>query len=246
MACMKQIGFTLMLFVIVLSPLAAACQQGSESSTVLLKLPVLESCAPLDAAQPAVAGARVGASQASSARPLGTPMEVLIPQDTRVELRLLEGLSTATDHKGYVVHLAVVSNVVADGIVVVPAGTLTTAKLTRSGRLEFSAPEVKVSGRKIRLAKCPAKKRAEDRAEERAETGLAIEMMIIEAPLLAVELPILAGRGVVHLLCDEHRREPVDVVTAEPGEIFTFYTRDYVRVKTADLGGLVAPAIPTN
>jgi len=115
MAGMKQIGFTLMLFVIVLSPLAAACQQGSESSTVLLKFPVLESCTPLDPAQPVVAGAQVGASQASSARPPGTSMEILIPQDTKVELRLLEGLSTATDHKGYVAHFAVASDVVAKG-----------------------------------------------------------------------------------------------------------------------------------
>jgi len=70
-------------------------------------------------------------------------------------------------------------------------------------------------------------------------------MTIIEAPILAVELPILAGRGVAHLLHAEHRKEPVDVVTAEPGETSTFYTRDDVRVKTADLGRSAAPAMPT-
>jgi hypothetical protein len=154
------------------------------------------------------------------------PTEVVIPQDMRVELRLMEGLSTVTDHKGYVVHLEVASDLVADGIVVVPAGTPITVKLTRAGsRIEFSDPKLMVDGRKVRLSEL----NSQQRGELGAETGAAIGMVIFAAPLIAIQLPISAGYALVHRMRTADK--PSEYVFMDKGETFTYYVRDRMRVK---------------
>jgi len=156
------------------------------------------------------------------------PSTVVIPQDLQVELRLTEGLSTVTDRKGYEVHLAVASDVVADGIVVARAGTPVTVKLTHAGsRIEFSEPKLTIGGREVRLSDLTSGQRGELGAEKGAAIGIAI----FAAPVIAIGLPIQAVLGVRHAIHDAHKREPKRYVFMEKGETFTYYTRDRTRVK---------------
>lgn len=158
------------------------------------------------------------------------PIDVVVPQDMRVQLRLTEGLSTVTDHKGYVVHLEVVSDVMAEGVVVVPAGTPLTVRLTHAGsRIEFSEPKLMVGGQRIRLSTL----NKSERDELGAERGSAIGIAIFASPLIAIQLPISAGYAVVDALRDAHKKAPKHYVFMDKGETFTYYTRDQMRVQVA-------------
>jgi len=220
-----------MLFVVVLSPLAAVCQALPDDP------PVIES----ESLWSAVGNPEIGPSQAASSQPSMPPTDVLIPQDTQVQLRLLEGLSTVTDHKGYVVHLEVTSDVVAGGVVVVPAGTQTTVKITHAGgRLEFSDPRLTVGGRKVRLSKLTAAERGELGAEEGAAIGIAI----FAAPIIAVELPIVAVWGVAHAVHGRPGESKAHhYVFREKGEILRYYVRSRTQVNISSAIGLAAQPI---
>ena len=114
---MKQLGFTVMLYVVVLSPLAAVCNTSAQNH------------------------------------------QVRIPKGTPVRLRLAEGLSTSTVHKGDAVHLELASDLGEGAMIVAPAGTQATATVTCSrpgrgkkpGAIDFSDPELILDGEKIRL-----------------------------------------------------------------------------------------------
>lgn len=165
-----------------------------------------------------------GLLQAIPSSAAKVPSEVVVPQDMRVKLRLAEGLSTATDHKGYIVHLEVASDVVADGVVVVPAGTRATARITYSdsNRLAFSIPTLMVNGKRVRLSE----QSATEWGGGGADAGVAIAMVVVTSPILAVQLPISAVYGIVDHVRD--RRKAVDtkrVILREPGTIYTYYTR---------------------
>jgi hypothetical protein len=194
----------------VLSPLAPVCQGIPDGS----------------------AQAHLQAAPIASA----SPVEVWIPQDMQVQFRLLEGLSTATDHKAYVVHLEVASDVVSDGVVIVPAGTRRTAKLTHSDSkyIAFSAPTLMASGQKVRLSEHTSQERGELGAEEGAAIGIAI----FAAPVIAIELPLAAVVRLVHCIRSDHHKAagPKRVITAEPGEIFTYYTFKRTLVRIAEAG----------
>ncbi|HWE85464.1 MAG TPA: hypothetical protein VG267_11000 [Terracidiphilus sp.] len=152
----------------------------------------------------------------------------MIPQDTQVKLRLMEGLSTATDHKGYVVQLEVASDVVADGVVVAPAGMRTTVKITHAGSMiQFSDPKLMAGGCDLRLSEHTAAERGELGAEE----GAAIGMAIVDAPLVAIQLPISAVWAAVHAARSNNKKIPKDYVTMEKGETFLYYVRNSTRAK---------------
>lgn len=160
-----------------------------------------------------------------------TSLQALIPQDTPIHLRLAEGLSTATDHRGYLVHLEVASDVEVNGIVIVSAGTPTTAKLTHSDSnyIEFSDPTLTLNRQKVHLSKHDSA----ERGELSAEKGAAIGIAIFAAPVVAIQLPISAVYGLVHSIRSRHQKsaEPKGVITLEPGTDFTFYTVQRVRVE---------------
>ena len=119
---------------------------------------------------------------------------------------------------------------VVDGVVVAPAGTPLTVKLTHAGsRIEFSEPKLMVGGREVRLSKLTYAERGELGAETEAAIGIAI----FAAPVIAIQLPITAGYGVVHAIRNAHKAQPRHYVFMDKGELFTYYTRDMVRVQVA-------------
>jgi hypothetical protein len=217
MAGMKQLLFTLMLIFVVVSPVLAACQDVSSPSQQ-------------------VAAENVGAATQG---PMQSPAEVVISQDTKVQLRLMESVSSASNHKGDVVQLEVVSDVVTDGTVVIPAGTTAVAKITEararsakhSGWIDFSTPELMVGGRKIRLALDTAK----DRSDERTEVFGTIGWMILGAPLVAIQIPFAVVSGVLYAIFGDGTEMHPEDKEHEQGEMFTYYTRRNARVKMATM-----------
>ena len=57
---------------------------------------------------------------------------VTIPKNTEIKLVLLDTVSSATAEKGQSVHLAVASDVIVDGVTVLPAGTLVLGEVSRA------------------------------------------------------------------------------------------------------------------
>jgi len=218
---MKQFAFTLMLFVVVLSPLAAVCQRAGRTDT---------------------SGIAAGTNDTDT---------ILLPRDTRVELRLTETVSSADRHKEDVIHLEVVSDIEVGGMVVVPAGTEAVAKLTtvrprdpkakgydvaRDGYLEFSDADLILSGgRRIRLSDETARGRRNARILNATAVVLAPLSLAVVAAGYAIALPIAAATALDH----PAQRAPAHAQTVvyqgkdmvfEYGKEFTRYTRDRVQV----------------
>lgn len=87
--------------------------------------------------------------------------EVILPQGTAIQLRLLDRLSTKITQKGETFDLEVIEDVVAEGAIIVPAGTLAVGEVTRSdakgafgksGKLEARILYLKFGGRPLRVS----------------------------------------------------------------------------------------------
>jgi len=165
-------------------------------------------------------------SKGSSSSSGGLPAEMRIPRGVLVQLRLLDGLNTATHHKGDVVHLELVSDLAAGGVVVLPAGSRATAMITVSrrargkdrGAIEFSDPELDVQGEKIRLVSYNPNEVMEDAPG--IVLGLAIAAPVIVAATVAA-LPIAA---VVHVVRRHRKKPPEHDTGVDRGMTFTYYT----------------------
>jgi hypothetical protein len=212
----------------VLSPLLGAQQIEPAPIPELAELPSI----PVDYQLPSSAQVETGTLPLIALPSLASigPREVVIPRDMQVELRLAEGLSTVTDHIGYVVHLEAASDVVANGVVVVAAGTPLTVKLTHAGgRIEFSEPKLIVGGRKLRLSKL----NVNQRRELSAEYGAAVGIAIFASPVIAVTLPIQAVLGVREAIRNHRKHESKRYAMMEKGQTLTYYVRDSTRVSVS-------------
>lgn len=87
--------------------------------------------------------------------------EVILPQGTAIQLRLMDRLSTKITQKGETFDLEVIEDVVVDGTTIVPAGTLAVGEVTRSdakgpfgksGKLEARILYLKFGGRPLRVS----------------------------------------------------------------------------------------------
>lgn len=110
--------------------------------------------------QPALPSAEVVPIEAR-ASPSPSQGEVILPQGTAIQLRLLDRLSTRITQKGETFDLKVIEDVVADGAIVIPAGTLAVGEVTRSdakgafgksGKLEARILYLKLGGRSLRVS----------------------------------------------------------------------------------------------
>ncbi|HEY3703457.1 MAG TPA: hypothetical protein VGL22_00245 [Terracidiphilus sp.] len=203
---MKLLRIAFMLSVVALSPLAPVCQT----------MPALQ----FEGGPPAEGG---------------VPQERWIPRNIRVKLRLLDPLNTATHHRGDVVHLELASDAVADGVIVLPAGTPATATITRSqaargkqpGVIDFSDPELVVAGEKIRLVPYNPNEEWED------GPGIVLAVAIAAPVLAAMFVAVLPVAGVVHLVRRHHKKPPEHDVGIDPGMTLTYYTRQRTLLKIA-------------
>lgn len=87
--------------------------------------------------------------------------EVVVPQGTAIQLRLLDRLSTKITQKGETFDLEVIEDVTVGGTIIVPAGTLAVGEVTRSdakgafgksGKLEARILYLKLGGRPLRVS----------------------------------------------------------------------------------------------
>jgi hypothetical protein len=159
----------------------------------------------------------------------GISQKVWIPKGAKVQFRLMQGLNTATNHKGDIVRLELASDVVVGGTVVLPAGTQTTAKITcsrpgrgkESARIDFSDPELSsAAGEKIRLLPYNPSEVWED------GPGIVLGLAIATPVIVAVGVAALPAAAVVHLVRRHHKKPPEHHIAVDPGMTFTYYTRE--------------------
>ena len=130
------------------------------------------------------------------------PEFVAIPKGTRIELILLDPVSSAECRRRSGIHFAVWKDVVVDGITAIPAGTLVAGTVTRAkqaipnkrdGSLDFRPKDVEVTQhRKLRLTNSPPRP-PKSWAYRRDQVDQTLRM-IVTAPLWLPRLPFdLAG-----------------------------------------------------
>jgi hypothetical protein len=169
-----------------------------------------------------------GIPSMGSSSPSGSATaEMRIPRGVWVKLRLLDGLNTATHHKGDVVHLELVSDLAAGGVVVLPAGSIATAMITVSrrtrgkerGAIEFSDPELTVQGEKIRLVTYNPNEVMEE------APAIVLGIAIAAPAVAAVTVALLPIAAVVHVVRRHRKKPPEHDVGVDRGTTFTYYTR---------------------
>lgn len=98
---------------------------------------------------------------AAQARSSTLQGEIIVPQGTAIQLRLLDRLSTQITLKGETFDLEVIEDVALGAEVVIPAGTLAVGEVTRSnakgafgksGKLEARILYLKLAGRSLRVS----------------------------------------------------------------------------------------------
>lgn len=185
-------------FCLILAPLLIAQQTG----------PI----APQSNEGPTQSPVGAGASASNSAK---APARVTIPQDTKIELIVLENVSTETAIKGSSVRFAVGKDVAVNGVTVVRAGAPVNgivSKATRgvpgrqSGRLDICVNEIGIGrGARLRLTSSDPKTRratgwrVKDTLEGYGMCALGLPLCLILIAVLRSGTPI--GQQVVLPQC---------------------------------------------
>jgi hypothetical protein len=183
---------------------------------------------------------------------------LLLKRDTEVKLRLEQELSSTTSKKGDEVRLTLVDDVVADGHIVVPRGTVLKSKVTRArpanesddcteinpGYVEFGMPKLTLAnGTQAALDYETAEIRKYD--DDRLSPG-NVGAIVLGAPLWIPEAVIVgAVYGVIVLTHPQeffnHKSTSppsgchgkLEDQTLEKGKLYTYYVLRNVRLPAA-------------
>jgi hypothetical protein len=180
-------------------PTAQQAGQTAESET---PVPPQQTPTPAEATPPQPTS--VQTAPAETAQP--TKTSLLLKRDTEVRLELAQELSSTKSKKGDEVRFTIVDDVVAEGRVVVPRGTVLKSKVTHatpahvndnctalsSGVIEFSTPKlVFADGSRATLDGRTAKERKEDVDRlTPGEVAIAVIASPIWVPLVALEFAV--------------------------------------------------------
>jgi hypothetical protein len=142
------------------------------------------------------------ASESNTVSGVQMPVTHAIPAGTRIDLMVVERISSLWANVGDPVRLIVTNPVLIDGFVLVPAGTQFLGKVTkvtraklhhRDGRLDIHIEDLRIAkGLKLRFVDhppAPALTREEVAANRKARTHL-IMGIVVWSPLIAAGLPL--------------------------------------------------------
>lgn len=125
-------------------------------TTILSFMPISPLSAAADSTTPSATPATAGATSTNSttiaATAAASSKHAYIPGKTRIVLALLNTIDSKSAHTGDIINFKTLDNVKINGVIVIPAGTITNGKITKAvsagsfgkgGKLEFSVTSIK-------------------------------------------------------------------------------------------------------
>jgi hypothetical protein len=214
-------------------------------SLILCPLLVAQQAAPPAASADAPQPSRP-APATNAFRPL--PEFVTIPRGTKIELVMLDSLSSATNKRGDTIRFAVAEDVIVDGIVAIHAGTPVTGIVTAvkkmiphksSGQICFRTMSIDIAGHKsVLLTYDPL-------LEDWGLFIVAVVVMVVTAPiviaaviaLLPIALPIKAVKSIIKKRADGagNNAKVTDDMKIPACKAQTAYLKSAIRIRVAEL-----------
>jgi len=211
---------------------------------ILCPLLVAQQAAP-PTASPDAPQPSMPAPATNAPRPL--PEFVTVPKGTKIELVMLDPLSSATNKRGDTIRFAVAKDVIVDGIVAIHAGTPATGIVTAvkkmiprksSGQICFRTMSIEIAGHKGVLM-------AYDRLlEDRGLFIAVVVVMVVTAPivialviaLLPIALPIKAVRSIKRRSNGARNSAKLtDDMKIPPCKPQAAYLKSAIRIRVAEL-----------
>jgi hypothetical protein len=211
---------------------------------LLQSTPCLILCPLLAPQQVSISDAPADTSQTSTPVPVTPELSrtVRIKNDTLVLLRPEQDISSADLRVGDKVRFTLENDIVADGEVVVRAGTTFYSTITsvrpktedRDGQLGFSFTEPELGhGKRLRLIDETTKERKDIRDEEIFWLTYGT---IILAPFIVIELGYAALHPRQTFIRKDVKRKPQDM-SYPKGKVIKFYVQKTMKIRMDQLAG---------